>query len=298
MAAKRGGMLGGMRIADLYGRGKPVVSFEFFPPKTDAGFRGLFRTIEDLKRLDPGFVSVTMGAGGSTRRKTIDLVTQIEQEIGLTAMAHLPCVGFERSEIAEILDRLDGAGLENVLALSGDPPKDDHAPPPVDGFRYASDLASFVRAGSWNLCVGAGCYPETHPAADSAEVDLANLVRKVESGVDFLVSQLFFDNAHFFAFEERARAAGIDIPIVPGIMPISSAANIRRITSLCGAEIPRELEAELERTGDDDAATMELGVRWATLQCQELIGRGVPGIHFYTLNKSPATQRIYRSLFG
>ncbi len=286
-----------MRIADMYAQGEPVISFEFFPPKTDGGFRALFRTIEELKRLNPAFVSVTMGAGGSTRRKTVDLVTQIQREIGITAMAHLPCVGFERSELAEVLDRLEREGMENVLALSGDPPQDPDYVPPRDGFRYANELVGLIGT-RWSFCIGGGCYPETHPTAPSPEVDLQNLVRKVQTGTAFLITQLFFDNQDFFDFLERARGAGIEVPIVPGIMPITSAANIRRITALCQSRIPAELEEELSRLADDDAATLELGVRWATLQCRELLDRGAPGIHFYTLNKSPASRRIHRELFG
>lgn len=286
-----------MRIVDLYARGEPVISFEFFPPKTDRGFRALSRTIEELKRLDPSFVSVTMGAGGSTRRKTVELVIQIEREIGITAMAHLPCVGFGRAPLREILGRLRDAGIENVLALGGDPPKDaTDFVQPEDGFRYANELTSFIQAG-WNFCIGGACYPETHPAAPSADADLRNLKRKVDSGAAFLITQLFFDNADYFAFVKRARAVGIESPIVPGIMPITSAANIRRISTLSGSRIPAELEAELARAADDDSATMEFGVRWATLQCRELLEQGAPGIHFYTLNKSPATRRIYASLF-
>ena len=286
-----------MRIADMYAQGEPVISFEFFPPKTDGGFRALFRTIEELKRLNPAFVSVTMGAGGSTRRKTVDLVTQIQRELGITAMAHLPCVGFERSELAEVLDRLEREGMENVLALSGDPPQDPDYVPPRHGFRYANELVGLIGT-RWSFCIGGGCYPETHPTAPSPEMDLQNLVRKVQTGTAFLITQLFFDNQDFFDFLERARGAGIEVPIVPGIMPITSAANIRRITALCQSRIPAELEEELSRLADDDAATLELGVRWATLQCRELLDRGAPGIHFYTLNKSPASRRIHRELFG
>jgi methylenetetrahydrofolate reductase (NADPH) len=285
-----------MRIVDLLGAGKPVISFEFFPPKTDKGFGALYRTIEDLKQLDPGFVSVTMGAGGSTRRKTVDLVSQIQREIGITAMAHLPCVGFSRADLTALLDRVQSEGVENVLALSGDPPQDDAAgEPPGDGFRYASELTAFLRT-RWDFCIGGGCYPESHPTAPSAEIDLQNLLTKVRAGSDFLITQLFFDNGDFFDFVDRARAIGIGLPIVPGIMPIVSAANIRRIVSLCGARIPEELEAELSRVAHDDAATMDLGVRWAREQCRELLDRGVPGIHFYTLNRSPATRRVTESL--
>ncbi len=290
-----------MRIDELYRRGRergePVISFEFFPPKTDRGFRNLFRTIGDLKRLDPGFVSVTMGAGGSTRRKTVELVTQIQRELGITAMCHLPCVGFERQELTEILNDLSADGMENVLALGGDPPRDDsNFVAPADGFRYANELASFISEG-WDLAIGGGCYPETHPAAPSPEVDLQNLVRKVNAGVKFLITQIFFNNEDFFSFVDRARAAGIETPIVPGIMPIVSVANIERIASLSGAAIPRELQIELDAVRNDDEATAEVGIRWATLQCRELLDRGTPGIHFYTLNKSPATRRIHENLF-
>jgi methylenetetrahydrofolate reductase (NADPH) len=285
-----------MRISELYQEGKAVLSFEFFPPKTDAGFRSLFRSIEDLKQLDPAFVSVTMGAGGSTRSKTVDLVSQIQREIGITAMAHLPCVGFEREEIAELLDRLHEDGIENVLALKGDPPNDADFAHARDGFDHASDLVEFLKGG-WNFSVGAACFPEVHPTATSAEDDLRHLLSKVRAGTDFLITQLYFDNADYFSFVERARAIGIDVPIVAGIMPITSAANIRRIAQLSNARIPDELEAGLSRVADDDDATLELGIEWATMQCRELLDRGAPGIHFYTLNRSPATRRIHEQLF-
>ena len=286
-----------MKIVDLYGRGAPVVSFEFFPPKTDAGFRSLFRTIEDLKRLDPGFVSVTMGAGGSTRAKTVDLVIRIQRELGLTAMAHLPCLGFDRAAIGGILDGLAEGGVENVLALRGDVPRDTpdfvH---PEDGFAHANELARFVRDHG-GFSIGGACYPEVHPEAPSAEVDLENLVRKVEDGAQFLVTQLFFDNSKYFEFVDRVRAAGVDVPIVAGIMPITSVKSIRRMTALGGGSIPPELDRELSRVDEDDEATLEIGVAWATEQCRELLDNGIPGIHFYTLNRSPATRRIHGALF-
>jgi methylenetetrahydrofolate reductase (NADPH) len=287
-----------MRIAEGFGRGRPVVSFEFFPPRTEEGFRSLYRTIGELKRLDPGFVSVTWGAGGSTRRQTVELVARIQQEIGITAMAHLTCVGSTSDELAQILDRLTAAGIENLLALGGDPPRDQpHYQPASGGFTYACELVDFVRS-RWEFCLGGACYPETHPRAESAEADLGHLVRKVAAGVDFLVTQLFFDNADYFAFVERARAAGITVPIVPGIMPVVSRQNIGRITALSGARIPSELAARLERAEDDPSRTLEVGVAWATSQCRELLDRGAPGLHFYTLNQSPATRRIHAHLFG
>ncbi|MDG2052119.1 MAG: methylenetetrahydrofolate reductase [NAD(P)H] [Myxococcota bacterium] len=287
-----------MSVPKLYTHGKPVMSFEFFPPKTDAGFRALFRTIEDLKQLNPGFVSVTMGAGGSTRTKTVDLVLRIQQELGITAMAHLPCLGFSAPEIEEILDRLLEGGVSNILALRGDAPQDqpDLVTPP-DGFRHANELVHFIsRRGDFSI--GGACYPEVHPEAESAESDLSHLVRKVEDGAHFLVTQLFFDNEKFFSFVDRARTAGIEVPIIPGIMPITSVKSVRRMTTLGGGSIPAELDQELSRVDEDDEATLEIGVRWATLQCRELIDSGVPGIHFYTLNRSPATRRIHEALLG
>ena len=285
-----------MRISERFGRQKPVFSFEFFPPKTDGGFRSLFRTIEDLKRLNPDFVSVTWGAGGSTRRKTVELVLQIQNEIGITAMAHLSCVGSSRAQLSEALDRLYAGGIRNVLPLGGDQPDGYEAP--ADGFENANELVGFIRqrADEEPLCLAGACYPETHPRAASAEFDLQMLCQKVDAGVDFLITQLYFDNSDYFDFVQRAREAGIRVPIVPGIMPVISARNIRRMADLSGARIPRELSAQLESVADDEARTTEVGIQWATAQCRELLEHGAPGIHFYTLNRSPATRRIYAAL--
>ncbi len=282
-----------MRIADAYGQGRPIFSFEFFPPKTDPGFAALYRTVTDLKRLNPDFVSVTWGAGGSTRRKTLEIVLEIQRDIGVTAMAHLSCVGSTPDQLTEALDRLDAAGVENVLALGGDWPP-DYQPPP-GAFVYANELTAFIRS-RWGFCLGGACYPETHRAAPSPEVDLENLVRKVDAGADFLITNMLFDNADYFSFLQRARDAGIEVPIVPGIMPIISAANARRMTSLGGGQMPPELERSLADVEHDDALTMQVGVEWAAPQCRELLERGVPGIHFYTLNKSLATRSIFQSL--
>jgi methylenetetrahydrofolate reductase (NADPH) len=282
-----------MRNAEYYRRGRPVFSFEFSPPKTDAGFASLYRTVEELKLLNPDFVSVTWGAGGSTRRKTVEIVIQIQREIGITAMAHLTCIGSTPDQHLETLRRLESAGIENVLALGGDEPPGYVKPP--EAFSYANELVAFIRS-RFDFCLGGACYPETHQRAPSPAADLANLVRKVNAGVEFLITQLFFDNADFFAFEARARAAGITVPIVPGIMPIISAGNIRRIASLCASRIPTALESQLRRVEHDDALTLEVGVEWATRQCQELLDRGAPGIHFYTMNKSPATRRVFENL--
>ncbi|HTO55443.1 MAG TPA: methylenetetrahydrofolate reductase [NAD(P)H] [Myxococcota bacterium] len=270
-----------------------MISFEFFPPKTEAGFEALFRAIKELKELAPSYVSVTWGAGGSTRRKTVELTARIQDEIGITAMSHLTCVGSTADELGATLGQLRKLGIENVLALGGDQPEGYVAPP--GALRYANELVALVRAG-FDFCVGAACYPETHPRAPSAEADLAMLVQKVRCGVDFLITNLYFDNADYFSFVTRARAAGVGVPIVPGIMPIVSHASIRRMTALCGARIPAELAQRLDRAGEDDERTLEVGVEWSTAQCRELLARGAPGLHFYTLNKSNATRRIYQSL--
>ncbi len=287
-----------MGIAELYDQSDPVVSFEFFPPKTDAGYRSLFRTIQELKQLSPGFVSVTMGAGGSTRTKTVDITIEIMREIGLVTMCHLPCTGFRPDEVGSILDQLEAGGVRNVLALRGDPPADDpDFVSPSDGFQYANELVGYI-ADRGDFSIGAACCPEVHPEAPDAATDLANLKRKVDAGTNFLVSQLFFDNSKFFDFVERARSTGITVPIVPGIMPIATVAGIRRMAGMNGTAFPPELEAELQRVDGNEEATYALGVRWATSQCEELLAAGVSGIHFYTLNRSPATREIFQSLFG
>lgn len=290
------GRLFQMRIAELYGRERPVFSFEFFPPKTDAGYEALYRAVLDLKRLNPDFVSVTWGAGGSTRKKTVEIVKRIQRDIGVTAMAHLSCIGSTPTQLRGTLANLEAAGIENILALGGDRPK-DYEPPP-GAFTYANELAAFIAGAEHSFCLGGACYPETHPLAPNPEVDMQNLARKVDAGVDFLISQLFFDNRDFFDFCRRARGAGIEVPIVAGIMPILSVASIRRMTTLSGAKIPEELEAKLATVENDDARTYDIGVEWATMQCRELLERGVPGIHFYTLNKSHATQNIFRNLLN
>jgi len=286
-----------MRILELYASGRPVFSFEFFPPKTDAGYRSLFRTIADLTPLEPGFVSVTCGAAGSTRKKTADLVNRIQQETGLTAMAHVTCTGRSAEELASSLEEMERAGIENVLALRGDLPKDQADWQPVPGgFRHANELAAFIKS-RFGFSLGGACYPEKHHEAQSFEEDLANLRKKIEAGVELLITQLFLDNEPFFHFVERAREAGIDVPIVPGIMPMVSLKNLHGAMQLSpGSKTPPELEERLVEAGEDAERSIEIGVEWATRQCRELLDRGAPGIHFFTLNKSPATRRVHRSL--
>lgn len=278
-------------------RAPPSFSFEFMPPKTEEGEKNLFRALHELEDLAPSFVSVTYGAGGSTREKTVEVTNRIKRETGIEAMAHFTCVGHGRDEIRATLGKIGEVGLENVLALRGDPPKNvARFEPAPDGFRYASELIAFLRAEGFPFCVGAACYPEGHPESESREIDLVNLKRKIDAGADFLITQMFFDNAFYFDFVERARHAGITVPILPGIMPITNAEQIDRFTRLCGATVPMKLQLKLEKLRDDPAAATSLGVAHATVQCTELLARGVPGIHFYTLNRSPATRMIVSAL--
>jgi methylenetetrahydrofolate reductase (NADPH) len=286
-----------MRIRDLLGSNGPVFSFEFFPPKTAAGEQTLYRTIERLRVLDPTFVSVTYGAGGSTRDQTVELVRRIKHEIGIEAMAHLTCVGADRHEIQGVLEHLAGAGIDNVLALRGDPPREHGAfIAPANGFAFASELVQFIRAGGFDFCLGGACYPEGHVECRDLDQDLLHLKRKVDCGLDFVITQLFFDNADYFAFVERARPRGVHVPIIPGIMPITNLAQIERFTAMCGARIPADLRSRLEQVRDDDEAVRAVGIEHATVQCRELLDRGAPGIHFYTLNQSTATRGIFERL--
>ena len=288
-----------MRIADLFRRGRPVFSFEFFPPKTAQGVDNLYRTVEQLRELVPHFVSVTYGAGGSTRQLTVDLVSRIKGEIGIEAMAHLTCVGAGRRELRDVLDELRRRGIENVLALRGDPPRDQaRFVPDPDGFTYAGELVSFIRGSGYEFCLGGACYPEGHVECRDRGIDLANLVRKVDAGLEFVITQLFFDNRDYFDFVRRARTAGVRVPIVPGIMPITNLAQIERFTRMCGAAIPAELTGRLEEVREDEDAVRRIGVHHAVLQCRELIAGGAPGIHFYTLNQSSATRAILREIRG
>jgi methylenetetrahydrofolate reductase (NADPH) len=286
-----------MKIRNRLNPSDPCFSFEFFPPKTDEGTANLLKTLEDLAPLEPGFVSVTYGAGGSTRDRTVELVTRIKRESGIETMAHLTCVGHSRDELRQVLGRLAEARVENVLVLRGDPPQGERTfVPTVDGFRYASELVRFIREEDFNFCLGGACYPEGHVETGTRDDDLRHLKAKVDAGLDFVITQLFFDNAFYFDFVERARRMGINVPIVPGIMPITNYEQVTRFTRMCGATVPMRLGLQLERVKDQPEALVQLGVAHATVQCMELLQRGVPGIHFYTLNKSPATRMIVSAL--
>jgi methylenetetrahydrofolate reductase (NADPH) len=286
-----------MRIDEIIAAdGDPVFSFEFFPPKTAEGERSLYDALEALRPLEPSFVSVTWGAGGSTREKTIEIVTNIRAAHGLEAMAHFTCVGATVEDLRGALDQMRDAGIDNVLTLRGDPPRGETQFVATEGgLSHATELARLAADG-YDFCLVGACYPEVHPEALDRPTDLAHLREKVDAGVRVLVTQLFFDNEAYFRFVDEARAAGIEVPIVPGIMPITNVEQIKRFTSLCGASIPAPLLEALEQRRDDPNAVMDLGVSYATLQCAELLARGAPGIHFYTLNRSPATRAILSAL--
>jgi methylenetetrahydrofolate reductase (NADPH) len=285
-----------MRIDRVLANRRPVFSFEFFPPKTDEGQRTLEGTLEVLKEDTPDYVSVTYGAGGTTRERTVEITKWIKQNLGIESMAHLSLVGEPRERLVEILAELQDAGIENVLALRGDPPRGetDWKPHP-GGLNYSIELIRLIHE-QFDFSVGAACFPEVHPEAPDPQTDLRYAREKVEAGAGFLITQLFMDNEIYFEFVENAREAGIDVPIIPGIMPITNVKQIKTITGMCGATIPAELERELEGRADDPEAVAELGVTYATLQCSDLLARGAPGIHFYTLNKSPSTRAILAAL--
>ncbi|HTR89300.1 MAG TPA: methylenetetrahydrofolate reductase [NAD(P)H], partial [Solirubrobacteraceae bacterium] len=282
-----------MRIDEILSAGeRPVFSFEFFPPKTQAGEENLYGALGELRELEPAFVSVTYGAGGSTRTRTIEIVKRIRERYGLEAMAHFTCVGATVPELRATLDEMREAGIDNVLALRGDPPAGQSEWVKTEGgLEFSSELVALIRA-DYPFAIGAACFPETHIHARSAEADLEHLVEKVNAGVDFLITQLFFENRFYFDFLARARAAGIAVPIIPGIMPITQVGQVERMAERCGAAIPEELRRELHARGEDPEAVRDLGVAYAALQCAELLEGGAPGIHFYTLNRSPATRAI------
>jgi methylenetetrahydrofolate reductase (NADPH) len=288
-----------MRIDECLSRGaQPSFSFEFFPPRTEDGERNLAAALQELSGMDPSFVSVTYGAGGSIeqRQTTVDIVARIKADFGLEAMAHFTCVNATVEELRATLDLMRDAGIENVLALRGDPPQGQDEWTATDGgLRYSRELIELIRA-EYDFAIGAACFPEVHIHATSAEDDLRYLKEKVDAGATFLITQLFFDNAYFYDFVARAREIGIDVPIIPGIMPITNYAQIRRITSLCASVIPGHLIAELDARADNPQAVTDFGVAYATLQCADLLAHGAPGIHFYTLNRSPATRAILSAL--
>jgi methylenetetrahydrofolate reductase (NADPH) len=285
-----------MRIDQILDEHQPVFSFEFFPPKTEKGEANLRAALDDLKDDQPSYVSVTYGAGGSTRDKTVEIVKSIKQDYGIEAMAHFSLVGQSVDGLRRQLDEIAEAGIDNVLALRGDPPagEDEWIAHP-EGLEYSVELIEILKA-EYDFCIGAACFPEVHPDAPSAEEDLKYLKRKVDAGANFLITQLFFDNRDYFNFVDEARAVGIDVPIIPGIWPVTDYKQIKRIAALCKSRFPQRFESELEERKDDPSATTSLGVAYATLQSADLLANGAPGVHFYTLNKSPATRAILAAL--
>ncbi len=283
-------------IKDLLATSAPTFSFEFFPPKTDEGERTLWQAITELEPLNPTFVDVTYGAGGSTQDRTLSIVKRIVAETSLTVVAHLTCVGATREEVDEVARRYWAAGVRHVVALRGDPPAgQDEWRKAEGGLEYSRELVELIGA-DYDFAIGGACFPETHIHASSPEDDLRYLKEKVDAGAQFLITQLFFDNAYYYDFVERARGAGIDVPIIPGIMPVTNFRQIKRITGMCGATTLAELERALAEREEDGDAVKDVGVAYATLQCSELLARGAPGIHFYTLNRSPGTRAVLAAL--
>lgn len=286
-----------MKIADAYGAGKFGLSFEIFPPKTEAGEAQLFAALKELMAFKPSLVTCTYGAGGSTRDKTLELTTKIHETFAVPTVAHLTCVGSTVEELREWLKRATETGIQNIIALRGDPPRGEAAFTPVDGgLSHANELMALIRREFPHFGVAVAGYPEPHQEAPSPEADLANLKRKVDAGADVVITQLFYDNRDFFEFRERYVRANIRVPLVPGILPVISFAQIQRITALCGATLPASLTAGLERHQDDPAGQLDVGVEYAIRQCGELVSAGVPGIHFYVLNKAEAPRRILQAL--
>ena len=285
-----------MRITEALAGPEPVFSFEFFPPKTPEGLEQLFGTVETLRSLGPDYVSVTYGAGGATRDGTVEISERIKSQHEIETMAHLSCVGETREGLAQILDRFAKAGVENILALRGDPPRGESLFAATEGgLRSAAELTKFISEG-WDFTIGGACFPEVHPEAANLDSDLDYLKTKVDAGASFLITQLFFDNEVYWGFVNAARERGIDVPIIPGVIPIASYSQIARICSLCDASIPPDLDEAMQAMGGDLEAEALLGVAYASRQCEELLAGGAPGIHFYALNRAPGTRAVMSAL--
>lgn len=287
-----------VHIADVLKSNQPALSFEFFPPKTQEGSDALFQTISDLTPLEPVYVSVTYGAGGSTRQLTHDLVVRLSQELGITIVAHLTCVGASKDEIKQILARYAESGIHNIMALRGDPPKEAAGEwkPHPDGFLYAADLVTFIKKHFPEMGVGVAGFPEGHHSTPNRLKEIEFLKAKIDSGADYICTQMFFDNHDFYDFKERCELAGINVPIIAGIMPITSRKGMQRMAEMTlGSRFPAKLLRAMARAEDDEYAE-NVGIHWATEQTRDLIDNGVDGVHFYTLNKSKATLKIYQAL--
>jgi len=286
-----------MKVPEAYGDGKFGVSFELFPPKTDKGLVSLHRTVGELVELDPSYITCTYGAGGSTRDKTLDIVQWVHREFDKPVAAHLTCVGSTVEQLRSFLAEAVERDIENIVALRGDPPKGETEFKAVEGgLRYANELVALIRAEFPQLGIAVAGYPEKHQECPTEALDLENLKRKVDAGADIVITQLFYDNRDFFRFRDRYDAAGIDVPLVPGLLPVTNFSQIQRITSLCGAQLPSDFVALMEAQGEDAEGQFAAGVEYATRQTQELVDGGVPGIHFYVLNKSRATAEVLRGV--
>jgi len=286
-----------MRIDEIIAARRPTFSVEFFPPKTAEATEQLYATARELAHLELDFASVTYGAGGSTRDGTVEITRVLKDEMGYETMAHLSCVGETTEGLSATLDRIDEAGIENVFALRGDAPRgQSDFVQPEGGLGNAAELIRFIEDGRWNFSLGGACFPEVHPEAPDLETDLAYLKQKVDAGASFLTTQLFFDNQMYFDFVAAARAIGIEVPIMAGVIPVGSFAQTKRICELCEASIPAPLEAAFQAAGGDPEREFELGIAYAAQQCTELLVAGAPGIHFYTQNRSHATRAILSAL--
>lgn len=286
-----------------YSKEKPVISFEIFPPKTVGGMENLYKVIKELIELGPDYITVTYGAMGSTREKTLEIAAVIKDSFGVDSACHLTCVGSSRKELDTMLTRIYDSGIRNIVAIRGDPPSGESTyAPPEDGYKYGSELVGHIRAyeasrgmsGYFGIAVGG--YPEKHPEAPDMETDIENLKRKIEAGADIVKTQLFFNNSRYFEFVDTTRLAGINVPIIPGLMPILSAKQIERITSMCGSSIPPDLRFKLDRAQGDDQKEREIGISQCIAQAKELLDSGVPGLHFYVLNKSEHMREIIEAL--
>ncbi len=284
-------------ISELFAAKRPLRSVEFFPPKDDAGVEALRQTATVLKRISPDFVSVTYGAGGSTRERTAQVCDFLKHDFDFTVMPHLTCVGHSRADLAEIAQRIYASGFRNIMTLRGDPPKGQtEFVPYKDGLRYASDLVALLKSGHSDFCLGVGGYPEKHPEAATLEADLANLKRKVDLGAAFVTTQLFFDNTVYYRFVEKCRAIGITVPIVPGVMPVLSLKQIQRFTSMCGATLPQKLICRLEAAGEQPEVAEAVGIDWALMQIRDLLAHGAPGYHLYILNRAKSALALAAGL--
>jgi methylenetetrahydrofolate reductase (NADPH) len=286
-----------MRVDEIIANSRPTFSVEFSPPRTPEAEQNLFETARKLRELEPDFVSVTYGAGGSTRDGTVEMTRVLKDDLGFETMAHLSCVGETTEGLSVTLDKIAAAGIENVFALRGDAPRGEgDFVQPEGGLGNAAELIRFIDGGRWDVALGGACFPEVHPEAPDLATDLAYLKQKVEAGASFLTTQLFFDNQVYFDFVAAARAAGIEVPILAGVIPVGSFAQTKRICDLCEASIPAPLEAAFEAAGGDAEREFELGVAYAAQQCSELLIAGAPGIHFYALNRAPATAAVLGAL--